>query len=520
VAHGNFVLSELELCVDDQPIKLAGVEASFSQSKFSYEKAVDGKLDTGWAVSPQMGKGHYARFRLFEPRTVPSDARLTIRLRQHHGSRHSIGRFRVRLVTGVEGDEFAPEKIRTIVLRDDTERTVDQRRELSEHYFRTQVAATRSLYRELDELTKKAPAKPVMRVRVISARSQPRETRVFDRGDFLSPGNVVVPSGLSALPPMIDHDDDGLNRLDLARWLFDPENPLPPRVLANHVWSHLFGSGLVQTANDFGVRGQPPTHPELLDWLAGEYRRVGWSRKRLIKSIVMSSTYQQSSRHRSELSDTDPQNLLLASQNRFRVPAEVIRDLCLSVSGLLSKKVGGPSVYPFLPADVAALSYANNFKWQTSSGGDRYRRGMYTFFKRTAPHPNLTTFDCPDSNTTSISRRTSNTPLQALTLLNNDVFVEAAQALASRALAVDANDDVQRMTVLLRHCLARTPSDFEVQRFVSLLDQSRTWYAENEQEAQRIASRHQPAQTDEREAAAWVSVARIVLNLDEFITRE
>jgi hypothetical protein len=177
-------------------------------------------------------------------------------------------------------------------------------------------------------------------------------------------------------------------------------------------------------------------------------------------------------------------------------------------------------VYPPLPADVAAFSYANNFKWQTSSGGDQYRRGMYTFFKRTAPHPNLTTFDCPDSNTTSVTRRTSNTPLQALTLLNNDVFFEAAQALASRTMAIDASDDRQRMTVLLRHCLARTPSEFEVQRFVSLLDRSRQWYAAHENEARRITSRHQPEQIDDREAAAWVSVARIALNLDEFITRE
>jgi hypothetical protein len=291
-------------------------------------------------------------------------------------------------------------------------------------------------------------------------------------------------------------------------------------VLANHVWSHLFGSGLVRTANDFGVRGQPPTHPELLDWLADEYRRVGWSRKKLIKSIVMSSTYRQSSNHRSELTDIDPQNLLLARQNRFRVAAEVVRDLCLSVSGLLSEKVGGPSVFPPLPSDVAALSYANNFKWQTSPGEDRYRRGMYTFFKRTAPHPNLTTFDCPDSNTTAVSRRTSNTPLQALTLLNNDVFFEAAQALASRTLASRANDDAERMTALLRHCLARTPSEYEVQQFVRLLDQSRRWYAENEQQAQRITSRHHPEKTSHGEAAAWVSVARIALNLDELITRE
>ena len=520
VAHGNFVLNELQLFIDDVPVELTGVAASFSQTKFAYSKAVDGKLDTGWAVSPQMGKHHHAHFRFDRQRMIPPESTVKIALRQHHGSQHAIGRFRLRLATGEDLDWLAPESIRKNVSLSADQRTEEQRRELSEHFFRTQFAATKPLYEELDALQKKAPSEPMMKVRVITARTDLRETKVFDRGDFLSPGHAVAPGGLSVLPPIHDQGDDGLDRLDLARWLFDPANPLPPRVLANHVWSHLFGSGLVRTANDFGVRGQPPTHPELLDWLAEEFQRVGWSRKKLIKSIVMSSTYQQSSNHRPELTDVDPQNLLLARQNRFRVPAEVVRDLCLSVSGLLSTKVGGPSVYPPLPSDVAALSYANNFKWVTSEGGDRYRRGMYTFFKRTSPHPNLTTFDCPDSNTTSVSRRTSNTPLQALTLLNNDVYIEAAQALASRMMAFDAKDDDQRMVILLRYCLARPPTNFEIQRFVDLLEDSRSWYAQHAEDAKQIAGPHSTATGDDGETAAWVSVSRIALNLDEFITRE
>ena len=175
-----------------------------------------------------------------------------------------------------------------------------------------------------------------------------------------------------------------------------------------------------------------PGYPELLDWLAAEYRRLEWSRKKMIETIVTSATYQQASAHREELREIDPTNKLLARQNRFRVEAEIVRDLCLSVSGLLSDKFGGPSVFPPLPAGVAALSYSNNFKWKASEGEQRYRRGLYTFFKRTAPHPNLITFDCPDSNTTNVRRRTSNTPLQALTMLNNEVFVEASRAFARR----------------------------------------------------------------------------------------
>ncbi len=363
-----------------------------------------------------------------------------------------------------------------------------------------------------------------VQVRVLSSRSPRRDTKMFERGDFLSPKQSVAAGGLSVLPVISGRNQQNLDRLDLARWLTDPSNPLTPRVLANHVWSHLFGEGLVRTMNDFGVRGQPPSHPRLLDWLGQQYRRLGWSRKRLIRSIVLSSSYRQASFHRPELLDVDPQNLLLARQNRFRVSAEVVRDVCLSASGLLSEKVGGPSVFPPLPADVAALSYANNFKWKTSGGEDRYRRGMYTFFKRTAPHPNLVAFDCPDSNTTAVGRRISNTPLQALTILNNEVYVEAAQALAMRMMATDQEEaesaDRHRIERLLRLCVARPPTDFEVRRFQSLLDRSRAWYARNNDAAKQLALRHRRAEIGPGEAAAWIAVARVALNLDELITRE
>ena len=201
------------------------------------------------------------------------------------------------------------------------------------------------------------------------------------------------------------------DRLDLARWLVDGQTPIVPRVTANHIWSHLFGEGLVRTMNDFGARGDAPSHPALLNWLAGEFVQLKWSRKAMIRLITQSATYQQSSRHRPELSEIDPNNHLLHRQNRFRVQAETIRDLTLAASGQLSAKIGGPSVFPPLPPGVAELSYANNFKWKTSNGEDQFRRGMYTFFKRTSPHPNLITFDCPDSNVTCVKRNISNTPL-------------------------------------------------------------------------------------------------------------
>jgi hypothetical protein len=365
------------------------------------------------------------------------------------------------------------------------------------------------------------PKPPAAQVRVIAERRSPRTTRILKRGDFLNPSEEEVEAGgLSVLPPIVGRREGGLDRLDFANWLVSDENPLPPRVLANHLWEKLFGEGLVPTMNDFGVRGEHPAHPELLDWLGGEYRRLGWSRKKMIETVVKSATYQQASAHREELWEIDPTNKMLARQNRFRVGAEIVRDLCLSVSGLLSDEFGGPSVFPPIPPGVAALSYANNFKWNTSKGEERYRRGLYTFFKRTSPHPNLITFDCPDSNTTNLRRRTSNTPLQALTMMNNEVFVEASQAFAKRVLELDATDEQQRMRQALRFCIGREPEETEVARFVHLLEESRTYYGTNPSSAKNLIGKHLPEGVGAPEAAAWVTVARTALNLDEFITRE
>ena len=240
----------------------------------------------------------------------------------------------------------------------------------------------------------------------------------------------------------------------------------------------------------------------------------------MIETIVTSATYQQASAHREELREIDPTNKLLARQNRFRVEAEIVRDLCLSVSGLLSDEFGGPSVFPPLPAGVAALSYSNRFKWKTSEGEERYRRGLYTFFKRTAPHPNLITFDCPDSNTTNVRRRTSNTPLQALTMLNNEVFVEASRAFARRLLKMEAASDDQRMQQALRFCIGREPAEAETARFVDLLENGRTYYRAHPESGKKLIGNYLPDGVAAPEAAAWVAVARTALNLDEFMTRE
>jgi len=359
------------------------------------------------------------------------------------------------------------------------------------------------------------------RLAVLTERDRPRATHLFHRGDFLRPRQEEsiapgVPSVMHAITP----SSAPLNRLDLARWLVEPSNPLTPRVAVNHLWLHLFGQGLVRTPDDFGARGESPTHPALLDWLAGEFIRRDWSRKRVIRLIVTSATYRQSSRHRPELAQADPQNRLLHRQNRFRVEAEIVRDLHLAVGGLLAPRIGGPSVFPPIPKDLEKINFRSQLPWPTSTGPDRYRRGMYTFFKRSLPEPNLVVFDCPDSSATAAQRSTSNTPLQALTTLNNEVFFEAAQAVARRVLESGARTDEERVAFAFRLALARPASDRERGRLLELLRASRDWYRGHEQEAGRTAGAFRPPGKTAAETAAWVATVNILLNLDEFITRE
>jgi hypothetical protein len=376
--------------------------------------------------------------------------------------------------------------------------------------------------RALKEAESKLPQPPLMDVRVIAQRNNnPRQTNLLHRGDFLQPADVVVPGALGILPPV-----KGSSRLDLARWLVSRNNPLTPRVTVNHFWNRLFGEGLVRTVADFGVRGEPPTHPELLDWLADEFMKQGWSRKKILKTIMMSATYRQSSVILADLPpkvmEIDPKNALLWRQNRLRVDGEVVRDLYLAASGLLSAKIGGPSVFPPIPEGIDALSYAGNFKWTTSKGEDRYRRGMYTFFKRTAPHPDLTTFDCPDANTTNVKRTVSNTPLQALTTLNAEAFAEAAQALAKRVLTdATLKDDASRLARAFRSCVSRAPTKQELTAMTKLLDEARYTYQNGPaDEAKAALGSHAVSNVPATENAAWVATVRIVLNLDELITRE
>ncbi len=524
--HGNFVLGGFKALASDtnefkpkQRVAIGTAEADYSQDGFMPEGTLDKDEKTGWAVGGQTGRDHWIQFFADKPIDAKSTPWLQLTLNQNYGGQHTLGRFRISAVTGYDPQRGIPENIRAILALAVEQRTPEQVAALTEYYVRRDPQVDK-LAAELAALEKRAAAEPVMNVRVLTQRTaEPRKSHILARGDFLDPQTEVQPGTLGVLPGLVPRASSA-DRLDLARWLVDPANPLTRRVMANQLWSHAFGRGIVRTLNDFGVRGDRPTHPELLDWLACELSDRGWSRKELLRQIVTSATYRQSSATRPELAEVDPLNELFHRQNRQRVEGEIVRDLTLSVAGLLSDKIGGPSVFPPMPEDIAALSYANNFKWKTSEGEDRFRRGMYTFFKRTAPHPNLTTFDCPDANTTCVERRTSNTPLQALTMLNNDIYLEAAQAMARRALQAEASDDRARIEQALRWCIARPPTTDEIAAFAELLSESRGWYAERAEEAKATAGPYAVENVPAAEGAAWVATLRMMMNLDEFLTRE
>ncbi len=340
------------------------------------------------------------------------------------------------------------------------------------------------------------------------AVANPLKTFVHVRGDFLRAGDEVQPGTLSALNPLQPRGERA-DRLDLARWLVDPANPLTARVAVNHLWQHLFGRGLVNTPEDFGARGEAPSHPELLDWLATEFVRVGWSRKQTIRLIVTSAAYRQSSRARGELMERDPLNIWLARQNRLRLESEIIRDVHLAAGGLLNAQIGGPSFRPWTPKEFKVLGNAGAFHWEDSTGPEKYRRGLYIFSQRTVPYPTAMTFDQANACESCPRRDRSNTPLQALTLLNHGLFVGCAQGLAQRMVSEKTLDTRGRIERGFELVLARKPAGAELNRLEELF---------NAQMRLDGCDSSKPAVATD--AAALTAVAQVLLNLDEFLTRE
>ncbi|MBN8247657.1 MAG: DUF1549 domain-containing protein [Verrucomicrobia bacterium] len=396
--------------------------------------------------------------------------------------------------------ESLPLEVRNVLGLRPEHRTARQRETALQGYYATDDGYRR-LRDQLRDARQSAPVIPT--TLVLQERAEPRSSVVFIKGDFTRPGDPVQPGTPAVLPPLTADGDFAPNRLDLARWIADPEHPLTARVLVNRVWQQLFGRGLVETENDFGIQGAPPSHPELLDWLATEFSGTGsaatptpGSLKRLIRLLVTSATYRQSSDVPDAATAPDPLNRLLGRQSRLRLEGEVIRDVALAASGQLDRRLGGPPVFPPQPDGVMAMGQSRR-EWKTSEGGDRFRRGLYTFRWRATPHPALTVFDGPDAFSACTRRLKSNTPLQSLTLLNDAAFLELAEGLAERVLR--EAPEATRLNAAFLWTLGRPPESAETARLQQLLD------------AERQAG-------DER--MAWITVARVLLNLDETITRE
>jgi hypothetical protein len=374
--------------------------------------------------------------------------------------------------------------------------------------------------RERETYQKKLPT-----VMVMEELPKPRDTYLLKRGRYDMPNRsqkleAGAPSCLPPLPAGVP-----ANRLGLARWLVDPANPLTARVIVNRSWQHHFGVGLVKTTEDFGVRGEVPSHPELLDWLATEFVRTGWDVKAMHRLIVTSATYRQSSPADPELVKRDPENRLLAHGPRFRLPAEVVRDNSLAISGLLTEKIGGPSVRPYQPEGLweELAGGAGEGPYVQAHGQNLYRRSLYVYRKRTVPHPSMATFDAPSREICQVKRQRTNTPLQALELLNDVTYVEAARHLAERMLMDGGNKAAERLTFAVRLATARKPSAAELRILTQGLDRYLSVFRADIEAARRfihIGDSPVNAKLDPAELAAYTTVAAIILNLDETITRE
>ncbi|MBS0266216.1 MAG: PSD1 domain-containing protein [Planctomycetes bacterium] len=509
---GNFYLTNLTLTANGQPVKFARASNSFADGRNTAATAIDDDLQSGWSVNGGQGQTHWAVFNLAEPLTETRELALQMVFEQYYAC--GLGRFRIWATTDPQPAEAAniPAAIEQILALPAAQRTPAQTDSLLRHFvsIAPELAAEHATIKKLRE---EMPAYPTTLVMSERPANEPRPTYLHKRGEFLQPVEPVSAGVPSVLPPVPANSP--LNRLTFARWLVSPENPLTARVTMNRQWSILFGRGLVRTTEDFGFQGEAPSHPELLDWLAVELINQKWSMKEIHRLIVTSATYRQSSRVTPTLLAKDPQNRLLARAPRYRIDGEMVRDTALKVSGLLSPKIGGPSVFPPQPPGVTSEGTYGGLAWTVSPGEDKFRRGMYTYAKRTAPYAMFNTFDAPSGESCVARREVSNTPLQALTLMNDTVFVEASQALG-RQYSQRSDSIEARVDDLFRRCLTRPPEADEKQLVLRFYEKQRERIDRKELNAEQLAG---PGDGPAADRAVWTLVARAILNLDETITR-
>jgi mono/diheme cytochrome c family protein len=494
----NFVLSELTAELLDasgaRPLTLTRARANFAAEKGPAATAIDGNEKTGWSVSPRTHERHSALFDFADPLRLTTETKLRVTLSQQAGEVLTLRRF--RLSTSDASPAILHPRADAPALRK----------------LRDELSAAYQAQRNFNESIVRLP---LMRELALDKR---RATKIHRRGNFLDQGDSVAPG----VPDAFNKFPDGapLNRLGVAEWLVNRDNPLTPRVWANRVWARLFGVGIVETEEDFGALGSAPSNPDLLDWLAADYRDGGWSLKKLIKNIVLSATYRQASEITPASREADPRNLIQSRGARFRLGAEAVRDQALAVAGLLSEKMGGPPLMPPQPAGLWRSTY-NGKSWVDAEGEDRFRRGLYTYLKRTTPYPSMMTFDGGSGEVCQVRRIRTNTPLQALVTLNDPVYLEAAAGLAQRMITEAGNID-SRAARGLRLALIRLLRKGEAAPLVALQkDAQKRFEAAPEQAAALLKSARAtvPAGISKPAFAAWVVTASAILNLDEFLTR-
>ena len=506
-----------------EAIALRNATATFpaSEGDGSAAKAIDADAEkSGWSVAPQVARAHAAVFEAEKPAGADGGAILTFKLAQNAPDA-PLGRFRIAATTRPAPVRALPHAIRDTLAVAPHERTEAERAELAAYYkdISPEIRARRQeisrLKKEIDGL--QIPLTAIMRELPPEKR---RASHILVKGNFMAKADPVSPAVLSAFHPM--PDGAPANRLGLATWLVDRNNPLTARVAANRFWAMIFGSGIVPTQEDFGTQGQPPTHPELLDWLAVEFMEGGWDVKRQMRLIVTSATYRQSSQVTPRLLEKDPRNVLIARAPRLRLDAEQVRDQALALSGLLSRKMFGPSVYPPQPDGLWQAAFNGERTYPTSTGEDRYRRGLYTFWRRTVPYPSMAAFDAPSRETCTIRRIHTSTPLQAFVTLNDPVYVEAAQALARRIVKEGGATPEGRARFGLLLCLQRPASKAQVEEVVALYQDELARYKGDRAAAEELATDPLgplPKDADPAEMAAWTVVANVLLNLDGLLTK-
>ncbi len=522
--NGNFVIGDIKLTSAGKHLPFRKATASFSQNGYDIKGVIDNNPVTGWAVMPQFGKTHEAVLSLATP---SGDKPLTLSIKQEYGSSHSLGHFRLAWTTSADphaGTQSGfPGNVGKILAIASDQRNDGQKNELAKYYrsiapelapLRDKIAAAKKEKENIGKAARKI---------LISMAMTPRVVRILNRGDWQDEsGEIVQPAVPARFGKLELKEGERGTRLDLANWIATSENPLTSRVMVNRLWQLMFGRGLVDTPGDFGAQGNLPSHAGLLDYLAIDFTENDWDVKRTIKQMVMSATYRQSSATSASLLDRDPSNQLLARQGRFRLDAEFIRDNALAISGLLSDKVGGSSVKPYQPAGYWAHLNFPRRTWKHDSGENQYRRGIYTYWQRTFLHPSLATFDAPSREECTVQRPISNTPLQALVLLNDPTYVEAGRKFAERIVLEGGKTDRERLSFAYRHALGRDIADNEAKILADLVNKHRKDFEINSVEAPKINTVGLAPANDKIppiELAAWTSVARTILNLHETITR-